>query len=371
VSLFSSKSNKPSHSRNTRISGMLSRGVNRKSVTHFTRQLANMIRRGIPLSKGLDLLERQEKPGAFKRVIQDLVQNVRSGNPLSHGLARHPKVFNNLYFHMVRAGEASGKVDLVLDRLAKFMEKSQKVQAKIMAAMMYPLVVLTLAFTILGFLLVFVVPKFQKIYEDFLRGAPLPNLTQYVLNFSLWIQGNLLLVVIALIALIIVVKLIGGASKGRYIIDSVKLRIPLYGDLLRMNCLSRFSRTLGTLLGSAVPLLESLEITRAVVGNLVFQKDLETVYVRVRDGDPISKPLSHTRQFPAILCCYIEVGEESGSVPEVLNQIADDYEDELDTKVSALTSILEPIMIVLLAVIVGFIVVALFLPLIGIFESLA
>jgi type IV pilus assembly protein PilC len=329
-----------------------------------------MIRRGLSLPRSLELLERQEKQGAFKQVIQELVQSVRSGNPLSQGLALYPKVFNDLYYHMVRAGEASGRLEQVLDQLARFMEKAQKIQGKIMAAMMYPIVVLVLAFTILGFLMVFVVPKFQNIYEDFLRGAALPPLTQFVLNLSLWMQSNVLVVLLLLLALFVGFKLLGSASKGQYVMDAIKLKFPVFGELIRKNCLSRFSRTLGTLLGSAVPLLEAMEITSAVVGNRVFKKELETVYVRVRDGDPISKPLNQTRQFPDILCSLIEVGEETGSVPEVLNQAADDYEEELDNSISALTSILEPIMIVVLAVIVGFIVIALFLPLIGIFENL-
>jgi type IV pilus assembly protein PilC len=294
----------------------------------------------MPLLRSLELLERQQKPGAFKQIVQELAQNVRSGNPLSQGLAAYPKVFNELYFNMVRAGEVSGLLDQVLDRLARFMEKAQKTQAKIVAAMMYPIVVLVLACTILGFLMVFVVPKFQLIYEDFLRGAALPKLTQWVMSVSLWVQGNVLVLLLLLLVIFVGIKALGSVSGGRYVIDAFKLKLPVFGDLICKNCLTRFTRTLGTLLGSAVPLLEALEISRAVVGNRVFQKELDTVYVRVRDGDPISKPLSQTRQFPDILCSLIEVGEETGSVPEMLNQIADDYEEELDTTISGLTSVL-------------------------------
>ncbi len=362
------KNQRSAVSRPTRA--LLGSGVSKKSVTYFTRQLATMIRRGLSLLKSLELLERQQKPGRFKQIIGELTQNVRSGNPLSQGLAAHPKVFNELYFNMVRAGEVSGQLDTVLDRLTRFMEKSQKVQSKIVAAMLYPVVVLILAATILGFLMVFVVPKFQVIYEDFLGGASLPTLTQVVMNISLWGQGNVLTVLLLLLLLLLAVKALGKVERMQYIFDAFKLRIPVFGELIRKNCLSRFSRTLGTLLGSAVPLLEALEITRAVVGNRVFQKELNAVYSRVMDGDPISKPLMHAKQFPDILCSLVEVGEETGTVPEMLNQVADDYEDELDTTISGLTSILEPFMIVFLAVVVGFIVIALFLPLIGIFEQL-
>lgn len=349
---------------------LIGSGVKKKSVTYFTRQLATMIRRGMSLLRSLELLERQEKPGVFKNIIGGLAQNVRSGNPLSLGLVNHPKVFNELYLNMVRAGEVSGQLDVVLERLARYMEKRQKTNAKILAAMLYPIVVLTLASTILGFLMVFVVPKFQLIYEDFLGDASLPALTQVVMGISLWVQSNVLVTLALILVFLLILKLIGKNKKVLFGLDAIKLWLPVFGDLIRKSCLTRFARTLGTLSGSAVPLLEALKITRDVVGNQVFQNELDTVYARVRDGDPISKPLSQARQFPDILCGLIEVGEETGTVPEMLNQIADDYEEELDTSISGLTSVLEPIMIVILAVVVGFIVIALFLPLVGIFEQL-
>ncbi|MCZ6671777.1 MAG: type II secretion system F family protein [Verrucomicrobia bacterium] len=354
-----------------RTRAWLGSGVGRKSVTLFTRQLATLLHSGLPLLRSLELLERQQKKQAFRQVIQELAQKVRSGNPLSEGLALYPKVFNNLFYHMVRAGEASGHLDLVLDRLARFMEKAQKIQGKIMAAMMYPVVVMVLAVTILGFLMVYVVPRFQSIYENFLRGAALPALTQWVLNISLFVQSNILVLLLLGLAGLVIGKALGGLDKGRYAFDFIKLRLPVFGELIRKNSLSRFARTLSTLLGSAVPLLEALEITSAVVGNRVFQRELQTTYIRVRDGDPISKPLSQTTQFPDMVCSLIEVGEETGKVPEMLHRIADNYDEELDNSISALTSVLEPIMIVFLAVVVGVIVIALFLPLIGIFQNLA
>lgn len=355
---------------NRRARAIIGSGVSRRQVTLFTRQLATLIRSGLPLLRSLEVLERQQKKSVFKQVILELAQNVQSGNPLSDGLALYPKVFNELYYHMVRAGEASGKLDLVLDRLAKFMEKAQKTQGKIMAAMMYPAVVLVLAFGILGFLLVFVVPKFQAIYEDFLRGASLPWLTQSVLDLSRLVQSNILLILFFALAAFTGLKAFGALEKGKYYFDLIKLSIPVFGELIRKNSLSRFSRTLGTLIGSAVPLLEALQITSAVVGNRVFQRELLSTYIRVRDGEPISKPLSQARQFPDMVCSLIEVGEETGQVPEMLERIADNYEEELDNSISALTSVMEPIMIVVMAVIVGIIVIALFLPLIGIFENL-
>jgi type IV pilus assembly protein PilC len=312
-----------------------------------------MLESGVALVRSLEILERQQKQTAFRQIIQELAQNVKAGNPLSDGLALYPKVFNDLYYHMVRAGEASGLVDHVLSRLATFMEKSQKTQGKIIAALMYPAVVMTLAFIILGALMVFVVPRFQSIYADFLRGASLPALTQVILDLSKFVQSNSLIILLLLLLGILGVKALGSLEKGRYFLDAMKLRLPVFGELVRINALTRFSRTLGTLLTNAVPLLEALEITSAVVGNKV------------------SRPLSQARNFPDMLCGMIEVGEETGKVPEMLQRVADGYEDDLDNTISALTSSLEPIMIVFMAAIVGTIVIALFLPLIGIFQNLA
>ena len=316
------------------------------------------------------MLTRQQKDPGFRRIIQNLADNVRSGNPVSNGLAQHPKVFKNLYYNMVRAGEASGHLDLVLDRLARFMEKAQRLKGKLVAAMVYPVVVMTLAGSILGVLMVFVVPRFEAIYEDFLGGSSLPPLTQTILNLSLFVKDKILILLLICFLVVLGIKLLGGIEKGRYAIDLLKLKLPLFGDLLRKSALSRFARTLGTLQGSAVPLLEALEITSAVVGNRVYQRELESTYKRVRDGDPISKPLSQTHHFPDMVSSLIEVGEETGTVPEMLNRIADNYDEELDNSISAMTSVMEPVMIVLLALVVGVIVIALFLPLMGIFQNL-
>jgi type IV pilus assembly protein PilC len=350
---------------------ILGNKVRRRSISQFTRQLATMLQSGVPLVRSLEILERQQKEAVFRQIIHELAQNVRSGNPLSDGLALYPKVFNDLYCHMVRAGEASGLVPDVLGQLATFMEKSQKTQSKIVAALMYPAVVLSLAFLILGGLMVFVVPRFEAIYEDFLRGAALPKLTQVVLDLSEFVQSNVLLILLVFLFALVGSKLFSNVEKGKFFIDSIKLRLPVFGALIRINSITRFSRTLGTLIGSAVPLLESLSITSAVVGNKVYQRELQKVFIRVRDGDPISRPLAEAKHFPEMLCGMIEVGEETGKVPEMLHKVADSYEDDLDTAVSSLTSALEPIMIVLMAVVVGTIVIALFLPLIGIFQNLA
>ncbi|MBC9867586.1 MAG: type II secretion system F family protein [Opitutae bacterium] len=355
----------------SRRTGILNTRVRRKALTLFTGQLATLLRSGLPLLKSLEVLTRQQRNPGFRRIIRNLADDVRAGNTISNGLARYPKVFGNLYCNMVRAGEASGHLDLVLDRLARFMEKAQRLRGKLMAAMVYPIVVMTLAFSILGFLMVFVVPRFEAIYANFLGGASLPPLTQAILNLSLFVKDRILIILIVVFLLIAGIKLLGTVEKVRYAVDLMKVKLPIFGDLLKKSALSRFARTLGTLQGSAVPLLEALEITGAVVGNRVYQRELEITHARVRDGDPISKPLSQTHHFPEMVSSLIEVGEETGTVPDMLNRIADNYDQELDNSIAAMTSIMEPVMIVLLAVVVGVIVIALFLPLVGIFQNLA
>ena len=365
-----SKRKNPRRKAWTRGTDFMGTRVSRKALTLFTGQLATLLQSGLPLLKSLEVLTRQQKNPGFRRIIRKMADDVRAGNTVSHSLARYPKVFGNLYCNMVRAGEASGHLDLVLDRLARFMEKAQRLRGKLLSAMVYPIVVMALAFSILGFLMVFVVPRFQAIYANFLGGASLPPLTQAILNLSLLVKDHILIILILAFLLIMGIKLLGAVENARYAVDLMKVKLPIFGDLLKKSALSRFARTLGTLQGSAVPLLEALEITGAVVGNRVYQRELEITYARVRDGDPISKPLSQTRHFPEMVSSLIEVGEETGTVPEMLNRIADNYDQELDNSIAAMTSVLEPVMIVLLAVVVGVIVTALFLPLVGIFQNL-
>lgn len=360
----------PRRKARTRRKGYGSTRVRQKALTLFTGQLATLLQSGLPLLKSLEVLTRQQKNPGFRRIIRNLADDVRAGNPISNGLARYPKVFGNLYCNMVRAGEASGHLDLVLDRLARFMEKAQRLRGKLVAAMVYPIVVMTLAVSILGFLMVFVVPRFEAIYANFLGGASLPPLTQAILDMSLFAKDHILIILIVVLLILMAIKLLGTVEKVRFAIDSMKVKLPIFGDLIRKSALSRFARTLATLQGSAVPLLEALEITGAVVGNRVYQRELEITYARVRDGDPISRPLSQTRHFPDMVSSLIEVGEETGTVPDMLNRIADNYDQELDNSISAMTSVMEPVMIVLLAVVVGVIVIALFLPLVGIFQNL-
>jgi type IV pilus assembly protein PilC len=283
---------------------------------------------------------------------------------------QHPRIFNQLYISMVKAGELGGVLEVVLTRLAEFQEKAQKVKNKVLAAMVYPIIVLTLALSILSFLLVFIVPRFQLIFHEMLGDKPLPTITLVVIGASDFAQKNWAFIIGAIVALVLGIKLLARTPGGRAGIDRLKLRLPLFGDLMRKTAISRFSRTLGTLVTSGVSILQALNITRETAGNRVIADAISQVHDRVKEGESIVQPLETSGAFPPMVVSMIDVGEETGQLPEMLLKIADVYDDEVDNSVAALTSLLEPMMIVLLAGIVGTIVIALFLPLISIISGL-
>ncbi len=344
--------------------------VKSKVLTAFTRQLATLIDSGLPLLRGLTVLRRQEKTPALKNALQQLSDAVEGGSTFSEALAQHPKIFDRLYVNMVRAGEAGGVLDVTLSRLADFQEKAQKIKNKVISAMVYPVVVITVAVAILAFLMVAIVPKFKEIFADLLEGAELPALTRFVMAISNLVKERILFVVIGFVLVVVAIKLFGKTTKGRYTLDMLKLNAPVFGQLLRKVGISRFTRTLGTLIASGVPILQALNIVRETAGNAVIAKAVSQVHDSVKEGESIVSPLEASRVFPPMVCSMIEVGEETGALPDMLMKIADVYDDEVDNAVAALTSLLEPIMIVFLAVIVGTIVIALFLPLIGIIDKL-
>jgi type IV pilus assembly protein PilC len=277
---------------------------------------------------------------------------------------------NKLYVNMVKAGELGGVLELVLNRLAEFQEKAEKIKNKVVAAMFYPIVVIIIAMLILSFLLVFIVPKFQQIFHDMLNGKPLPALTQWVIDMSNALKGQWYYVLAGLVALIVAYKLFAGSKIGRIVLDRMKLYMPVFGDLTRKSSISRFSRTLGTLVTSGVPILQALNITRETAGNSVIADAITKVHDSVKEGESIVQPLEASGVFPPMVISMIDVGEETGQLPEMLLKIAEVYDDEVDNAVTGLTSLLEPIMIVILAVIVGTIVIALFLPLISIIQNM-
>ena len=341
-----------------------------KTLMIFTRQLATLIDSGLPLLRGLTVLGKQEPDPVLRKTIGKLADSVQGGSTFSDGLSQHPKIFNKLYINMVKAGELGGVMELVLVRLADFQEKAQKLKNKVVSAMFYPVIVLIIAIAIMAFLLVYIVPKFEQIFADMLGGTPLPALTEFVIGTSRFVQGNFLLIAGAVVLFIIAYSLVARTEKGRAIIDAILLRLPLFGDLIKKSAISRFSRTLGTLVTSGVPILQALNITRDTAGNVVLANSIQNVHDSVKEGESIVTPLEKSGVFPPMVVSMIDVGEETGQLPEMLLKIADVYDDEVDNTVAGLTSLLEPIMIVFLAVVVGTIVIALFLPLISIISGL-
>ncbi|HEX3817727.1 MAG TPA: type II secretion system F family protein [Chthoniobacterales bacterium] len=344
--------------------------VKTKTLMVFTRQLATLIDAGLPLLRGLHVLAKQERDVVLQGTITQIADSVQGGSTFSEGLAQHPKIFNKLYINMVKAGELGGVLEIVLGRLAEFQEKAQKVKNKVVSAMIYPAIVLLLAFVIMAFLLVFIVPKFESIFHDMLGNKPLPGITRFVINVSDAVKDHWFVLIGVIIAVVAAYKFVARTNKGRILIDRLKLRAPLFGDLVRKSAISRFSRTLGTLVTSGVPILQALNITKETAGNVLIADAITQVHDAVKEGESIVQPLEASAAFPPMVISMIDVGEETGQLPEMLLKIAEVYDDEVDNSVAGLTSMLEPIMIVFLALIVGTIVIALFMPLISIIGGL-
>jgi len=336
----------------------------------FTRQLATLIDAGLPLLRGLTVLSKQEPDPVLKGVITNIAESVQGGGTFSESLGGHPRIFNKLYVNMVKAGELGGVLEVVLMRLAEFQEKAQKIKNKVVSAMFYPVIVLVIAVVIMGFLLVFIVPKFEAIFADMLGGKPLPGLTQFVIATSNIVKNNILIIIGAIVGISFLYKFASKTPKGSAFIDAVMLRAPIFGDLTRKGAISRFTRTLGTLVTSGVPILQALNITRETAGNAVIAEAINRVHDSVKEGESIVTPLEASNVFPPMVISMIDVGEETGQLPEMLLKIAEVYDDEVDNAVSGLTSLLEPVMIVFLAVVVGTIVIALFMPLISIISGM-
>lgn len=347
------------------------RVISNQGLTVFTRQLATLVNAGMPIMRSLETLARQEKNPLFKDVVQSLVENIRSGGNFSDGLLQHPKVFDRLYVNMVKAGEAGGVLGTVLERLARFMEKAEKIKGKVKSAMTYPVIIVFVAVAIVGALMVFVIPQFEKIFAGMLKGQSMPALTLAVLAVSNFVKNHIIITVGVAVVGYFSFKAWRKTRPGTRIVDWILLHAPGVGPLFLKSSISRFTRTLGTLLSSGVPILQALLITRDTSGNVHVADALNLVHDRVKEGDNVARPLDSTKVFPTMVTSMIEVGEETGALPEMLNRVADTYDDEVDNSVAGLTSIIEPIMIVFMAVVVGTIVIALFLPIIKIIQSLS
>ena len=346
-------------------------GIPPKVLTAFTRQLATLVDAGLPLLRGLKVLEKQEKNPALRNILNSLALSIESGSTFSEGLAQHPKTFNRLFVNMVKAGELGGVLEVVLQRLSEFMEKAQKIKGKVVAAMFYPVAILVVAVTILTVLMVFVVPKFKLIFADMLEGKPLPDFTNFVLGISELMASHFIESCLVLVGAFIGIKLFITKTKvGIRLWDKLQLNMPGVGPVLRKVAIGRFTRTLGTLVSSGVPILQALTIVKETAGNVIIGDAVSSVYASVKEGETITAPLEASRVFPPMVISMVDVGEQTGALPEMLMKIADNYDEEVDNAVSAMTSLIEPVMIVFLAVIVGSIVIALFLPLISLIDQL-
>jgi type IV pilus assembly protein PilC len=347
------------------------RPINAKGLAVFTRQLATLVKAGMPILRSLEVLARQEKRPVFRGVIEGIADAIRSGGDFSDGLAAHDRVFDRLYINMVKAGEAGGVLDTVLERLALFMEKAQRVIGKVKAALIYPIIIVCVAIAIVSVLVVFVVPKFQDIFSGLLKGQPLPPLTRALLAVSNFLSTHLVAAAIIVVVVVVGARSLARLRLGRRTIDWMLIRMPLLGDMFLKAAIARFARTFGTLLASGVPILQALTITRDTSGNVHIADAINVVHDRVKEGDNVARPLEATRIFPGMVTSMIEVGEETGALPEMLTRIADTYDEEVDNAVAGLTSIIEPIMIVFMAAMVGTIVIALFLPIVSIIQHLS
>lgn len=341
-----------------------------KELVLFTRQLSILLDAGLPLIKALRTLEKQAKNRHVKKIVGETADYVEGGFTFSESLTKNLKTFDQLYVNMVKAGETAGAMEIILNRLATFMEKNARIISKIKSAMIYPTVVLTVAASVTMFLMVFIVPKFEKIFTELLSGMPLPALTTFVLSISQFFMEKYINIIVGLAVLIIVYKVVSKTRKGKYILDAGKYRMPVFGNLISKTSIARFARTFGTLLSSGVPVLKALLIVRDTAGNGLVENAIQRVHDAVKEGESIASPLSVTKIFPDMVVSMVEVGEETGKLPEMLEKIADTYEEEVDNAVEAMTSLIEPIMIVFMAVVVGTIVIAMFMPLIKIMQTL-
>ena len=352
-------------------------GISNKTRTLFTRQLSTLQDAGLPLLRSLQILEEQQKPGKFKGIMQSICEDVEGGTSLSEAMARHPAAFDRLYTKMVNAGEIGGVLDIILQRLAEFMEKSQKLKRRIQGAMVYPAAVIIIAGLILLGIMWFIIPKFEEIFMDF--GVALPDLTMFLITTSRWVAGTssptqaipgVFILLPAPIFLWVAWVMIRKAGPGKAITDTILLYTPIFGKIIRKSVIARFTRTLGTLIAAGVPILEAIRITKETCGNYVFEKALESVHSSIREGEGFAGPLRESKTCDAIVVNMIDVGEETGEMDAMLMKIADNYDEEVDVAVASLVSLLQPLMVVVLGVIVGTIVVAMFLPLVAMINSL-
>lgn len=344
-------------------------GVKPAVVTLFTRQLSTLQDAGLPIVQSMQILHDMQRPGAFKVALSKVTDEVQSGTMLSEAMSRHPKIWDRLYTNLVKAGEAAGALDVILRRLAEFREKSQSLKKKVIGAMIYPVAVLTIASLILTFIMVAIVPKFELIFKDL--GIALPSLTEALISFSRFMGSYWWLLLILIVGGVIGIKLFAKTEKGGAIVDRVLLRVPVLGMIIRKSSVARFTRTLGTLVTSGVGFLEALDVTKAATPNIVVRNAIQDVRDSVKEGETVNEPLRRSGVFDDIVVNMIKVGEETGELDKMLVKVADTYDEEVDAAVAAMMSLLEPALIIFMGGAVGFIVIALFIPLIKIIENIS
>lgn len=344
--------------------------VKPKDLMTMTRQLATLVDAGLPLTRGLRVLQRQTPNPTLQNALTGMVESVESGSTFSESLDHYPKIFDHLFVNMVRAGEAGGVLEVVLNRLAEFMEKAEKVKNKVKSAMVYPIVVLCAAVIIVVVLMLLVIPKFEAIFNDLMGGKGMPLITQLVIEFSRFMQEQWMVMGISVAAFVVLWKVFARTPFGRRAIDRMALKAPVFGSMTLRSSVARLTRTLGTLLSSGVPVLQALSIVRDTTGNFTVSNAVQSIHDSVKEGEGMSAPMIASKIFPPMVISMVEVGEETGALPEMLIRVANTYDDEVDNAVAAMTSTIEPIMIIMLALIVGVIVIAMFMPMISIISNL-
>lgn len=352
-----------------KIPGFGSKKVTTKELVIFTRQFATMIDSGLPLVQCLEILSSQQENKAFKEVLLKVKESVESGSTFADALAKHPKVFDNLYVSLVAAGEVGGILDTILNRLASYTEKAMKLKKQIKGAMVYPATVMSIAVIVVGVIMVFVIPTFAKMFADF--GGDLPGPTKIVIALSNFLVKYIILIVAAIVLTFFLVKKYYATEKGQKLIDRLALKAPVFGDLIRKVSVAKFTRTLGTLISSGVPILDGLDIVARTAGNKVVEEAIFKVRQSISEGKTIAEPLQQSGVFPPMVVQMIAVGEATGAMDAMLSKIADFYDDEVDSAVEAMTAMLEPMLMVFLGVVVGGLVIAMYLPIFKIAGTVA
>jgi type IV pilus assembly protein PilC len=334
--------------------------VTKKDIVIFTRQFSTMIDAGLPLVQGLNILAEQTENRTFKGILKQVTKDVEGGSTLADALGRHPKVFDALFVNLVAAGEVGGILDTIMQRLATYIEKAEKLKSQIKGAMTYPLVVIGIAIICLAVIMIFVIPVFQDMFSSFGKALPAP--TQLVVNMSNFTKGNWYYIILGFMVFVWIFRRYRRTHSGRRNIDSIVLKLPIFGELIKKTAIARFTRTLGTMLSSGVPILDALEITARTSGNVIVEEVIYDARSSIAEGQTVAEPLAETDIFPGMVTQMISVGESTGALDAMLEKIADFYDDEVDAAVSAMTSMLEPLLLLFLGGSLGGLAVALYLP---------